>query len=388
MWTTGWFIRALMSLPGPSGCRQSAPRIARHQGGAPVGHGPYSGTSPFTGMNPMENGSRSSGGTSRPLKSSAVGSRSAMVLYPVAFTNSSNRALVTSVLSIQNPVTATWCSGAFCSESSAVPIQNGPPGTHTIPFGVGPGGSVGCTNGSSDDGAGFRGLIRAIAVNPAAMTPSAISTGAGDWVSCGGWIGSRLRIVQGAGDGILSAHERPEPALVTRELGDALQVVKPTRLHQEPALEVQVSIHQRHEEVVHVVNAQVDRHARVQEFRHRGDRVVQRACHVQLLHAQSCRRADDHAHPGVLKEPDDPVLLDRRFRRNRNRVDRGDAPFQPVLDRLAGQHLRLVLIRVVLLIHVHVETLVLLAGDPHDHVQVLLWSRPILRRQPTHDVSH
>src|SRR5262245_38524088 len=56
-----------------------------------------------------------------------------MVTYPVTFTNRSNSAFVTGVRSIQNPSTETWCTGSASSmPHPSHPIQNVPPGIHTI----------------------------------------------------------------------------------------------------------------------------------------------------------------------------------------------------------------------------------------------------------------
>src|SRR5262249_54620603 len=75
-----------------------------------------------------------------PGKSFRFGLRSAMVLYPVAFTNLSNCALVIGVLSIQKPSTVTrWAGAASGMSQVSQPIQKVPPGTQTIPSGAGPG---------------------------------------------------------------------------------------------------------------------------------------------------------------------------------------------------------------------------------------------------------
>ena len=67
----------------------------------------------------------------------------------MAFTNRANSSLVTSVASIQNPSTWTRCTGSAsrvtpgsahsASLSTVLPIENSPPGIHTIPAGAGPG---------------------------------------------------------------------------------------------------------------------------------------------------------------------------------------------------------------------------------------------------------
>jgi hypothetical protein len=60
----------------------------------------------------------------------------------VAATKRANSALVTSVRSIQKPSTCTrWMGRASGpSRGSSAPIENSPPGIHTIPAGAGPGG--------------------------------------------------------------------------------------------------------------------------------------------------------------------------------------------------------------------------------------------------------
>ena len=71
------------------------------------------------------------------LRSSQSGLRSAVVTYPVAFTNLANCPLVTSVASIQKPSTRTRCGGRSAGQASAAsqPMVNSPPGTQTIPGG-------------------------------------------------------------------------------------------------------------------------------------------------------------------------------------------------------------------------------------------------------------
>src|SRR5581483_6114589 len=135
-WTTGWSSRPLRSLSGPSGCFQHAPGTHFHQF-ATLSHETASlgGTktrAPGTSCSSVGGGAP--GGRPRSIDS-LVGLRSATVTYPVSATNRANAALVTSVLSIQNPDTDTLWTGwasAKCGPSSSVPIQNVPPGTHTI----------------------------------------------------------------------------------------------------------------------------------------------------------------------------------------------------------------------------------------------------------------
>src|SRR5687768_10201371 len=126
-----------MSLPGPSGCRQHACATYAHH--AP---GFSSDTGPAGARNTIDPATSLSGGT--PGKSFASGLRSAIVTYFVASTKRANCLLVTSVASIQNPPTSTWCGGwASENRGSSDPIQNRPPGTQTMPSGAGPGGATG-----------------------------------------------------------------------------------------------------------------------------------------------------------------------------------------------------------------------------------------------------
>ncbi len=97
------------------------------------------------GENTTEPAMRFSGGAVG--KSSAVGFRSATVTYPVALTKRANCSLVTSVASIQKPSTATRCIGresvvacmptrSLMSMGERAPIENSPPGIHTMPSGA------------------------------------------------------------------------------------------------------------------------------------------------------------------------------------------------------------------------------------------------------------
>src|SRR6478672_3829913 len=61
---------------------------------------------------------------------------SATVTYHVSFTNDSNAALVTGVLSIQNGESSTQCTGSASARSqSRQPISKRPPVTHGMPCG-------------------------------------------------------------------------------------------------------------------------------------------------------------------------------------------------------------------------------------------------------------
>ena len=107
-------------------------------------------------MNTIEPGTSLSSGT--PGNSFGSGLRSATVTYFVARTNASNCPLVTGVASIQNPRTDTMCSGnASGIPQPSHPIQNSPPGIHTIPVGVCPGGLVRFNTGVRNAAAGAAG---------------------------------------------------------------------------------------------------------------------------------------------------------------------------------------------------------------------------------------
>src|SRR5215510_14528149 len=115
-----------MPLPGPSGCLQLAPGVYRHHCS-----GLSSGTGCDVAWNTPDPGTSLSSGT--PGKSFGSSCRSATVTYPVAFTNRSNSALVTGVRSIQNPSSETRCTGSASGmPQPSHPIQNVPPGIHTM----------------------------------------------------------------------------------------------------------------------------------------------------------------------------------------------------------------------------------------------------------------
>src|SRR2546425_534076 len=99
MWTTGSF--ALAADEEPSGCRQPAPSVLVH-------------CPDFKSNTPDHP------------------NLSASVLYPLAATNFSNCATVTSCLSIQNGLSVTSCTGPSNENPSAVPILNVPPLIITI----------------------------------------------------------------------------------------------------------------------------------------------------------------------------------------------------------------------------------------------------------------
>src|SRR5262249_49111600 len=103
--TTGWSGLLRTELPGPCGCRQSAPGTGFHQlcGSARL-------TRCLGGTNTAENGTSSSG--LAPGESAGSGARSATVAYPVLRTNRPNWRLVTGPGSIQNPLTVTGRAGA------------------------------------------------------------------------------------------------------------------------------------------------------------------------------------------------------------------------------------------------------------------------------------
>src|ERR1041385_377533 len=113
-----------MLLCGPSGCRQFAPLTNFHQR-----NGSSRGTEAEGGEKTTEPGTKSATATSGNFLGSS--GRSATVTYPVAFTNRANSSLVTSFLSIQNPLTTTSWAGRASSIRS-FPIQNRPPGILTM----------------------------------------------------------------------------------------------------------------------------------------------------------------------------------------------------------------------------------------------------------------
>src|SRR5215510_11546701 len=115
-----------MPLPGPSGCFQLAPAVYRHHRS-----GLSSGTGCDVAWNTADPGTSLSSGT--PGKSFGSSRRSATVTNPVAFTNRWNSAFVTGVRSIQNPSTETRCAGSASGiPHPSHPIQNVPPGIHTM----------------------------------------------------------------------------------------------------------------------------------------------------------------------------------------------------------------------------------------------------------------
>src|SRR5262245_5857182 len=113
-----------MSLSGPDGCRQSAPARQVHC---------TAGARRDGSMKTSEPGSEGCAAT-RDTPVAGRGGCSAVVTWPVASTNSRNRALVTSVASIQTPSTHTLCAGrsSGCAPLASLPMVNSAPGIHTM----------------------------------------------------------------------------------------------------------------------------------------------------------------------------------------------------------------------------------------------------------------
>ena len=103
--TTGWSGRRLTELPGPSGCRQSAPGTYVHQ---------LYGSCRLTGrpgLRKTDDAGTSNSGRAPGYRAGSAGC-SATVTYPVLRTNRANSSFVTGCSSIQNPSTVTRWAGA------------------------------------------------------------------------------------------------------------------------------------------------------------------------------------------------------------------------------------------------------------------------------------
>ena len=122
------------------GCRQFAPMTGFHHSWGPASVSLHK---------QIETDFPSKSGIS-PGSSAARRGRSARVTYPVALTNCSNCAFVTSVRSSQNPSSETRCRGSSSASTSAPvpPIVNVPPGIQTMPAGL-----SGSETGTSTGGA-------------------------------------------------------------------------------------------------------------------------------------------------------------------------------------------------------------------------------------------
>ena len=109
---------------------------------------------------------------------------------------------------------------------------------------------------------------------------------------------------------------------------------------------------------------------------------MQRRVHLQLLHAERRRRADDDAHVGFEDFCDDAVLLALFLGADRDRVDAEDAPCMPCSMVFGGKQLGLVFERIVLLVDVHIDGFAEPLGEVEDEIEMRLRARPVARGRP------